>query len=721
MSDAQPAGLPSVVFDDNEPAIQTHPRVSEIGGPVFGDRAIWDFNGVVGRPANKCPGNWRINFTGVLEDPGWNLLARELSMILLNPRHPAVTSRGLSLRPRPAHPTTVIGQISRVRRLAAWADSHGLTAEFPTWAENDVRGFTTDLRDNPISRFGAHDRRVAEGRVSPHTVENYFVLLSLLYQLGPVLSRGGLVIDPCGGTSARAAAKVGPVMRLSTPAIAPDIWFPLLRASWAYVHTFSTDILRARDRHRALLETATTSRAGVEQRLHELLADRARPIPVHATTTHQSEAGQPHWSAIILLLGVRNGQRAGATIPDKRGLSNKRHRQMVLDAIASGHRTTTGLVSDLAQATRPDGTRGPWHPGLDAMAIQREKIVLRNACFILVVALSMMRDSEVHEITKGSLVEHYGYPAITSIKRKHSPHLPTKAWWIIEPAAEAITVAERLSTHHDRVFAPVVRERTSNTVHGALMIASFIAHVNATREWTGLDEIPDGRVLPHMFRRTMAMLTDQFAGSEIALGIQLKHVATRALANRTTQGYAGADVSWADHLDSAIDAARFRRLEDLYQDHKAGGLIGYGPGAERIAREFRHVQDSVKARGADATVERAMLRKASISLRFGTLNHCAFDEQNPAGAVCLENAIVPAGHQGPLQDRCRPDRCGNSVITPAHLPLWESERRALLTLIDTPGLASCRHDALRRELAEVDAVLDKTQHADNPVDDQEEP
>src|SRR5258707_6878252 len=52
------------------------------------------------------------------------------------------------------------------------------------------------------------------------------------------------------------------------------------------------------------------------------------------------------------------------------------------------------------------------------------------------------------------------------------------------------------------------------------------------------------------------------------IGIQLKHIASRALANRSTQGYANADSSWAAHLESAIDAARFRRLEDLYQTHK---------------------------------------------------------------------------------------------------------------------------------------------------------
>jgi hypothetical protein len=84
------------------------------------------------------------------------------------------------------------------------------------------------------------------------------------------------------------------------------------------------------------------------------------------------------------------------------------------------------------------------------------------------------------------------------------------------------------------------------------MLDSFIRHVNAAREWTGLEAIPAGKVRPHMFRRTMAMLTDQFAGSEIALRIQLKHVATRALANCCTRGSAASDAAWAEHLDSAL-------------------------------------------------------------------------------------------------------------------------------------------------------------------------
>ena len=210
-----------------------------------------------------------------------------------------------------------------------------------------------------------------------------------------------------------------------------------------------------------------------------------------------------------------------------------------------------------------------------------------------------------------------------------------------------------------------------------------------------------------MFRRTMAMLTDQFPGSEIAVGIQLKHIASRALANRSTQGYANADTSWAAHLDSAIEAARFRRLEDLYQRHKSGEPIGYGPGADADGADLqRHSAHSPSSRWRRHR-RTSPAPQARISIRFGVLNHCVMDENNPAGAACLENAVVPDGHRGPLHDRCRPDRCANSVIGAEHVPIWASERRTLLTLIDTPRLPACRKEALQRELSAVEAVLNK--------------
>ena len=112
-----------------------------------------------------------------------------------------------------------------------------------------------------------------------------------------------------------------------------------------------------------------------------------------------------------------------------------------------------------------------------------------------------------------------------------------------------------------------------------------------------------------------------------------------------------------------------------------------------MTQTFNDIHQTAQARGGDATIERALLRKARISLRFRVLNHCVMDENNPVGAACLENAVIPEGHKGPLHDRCRPDRCPNSIIGPEHVPIWASERRTLLNIIDTPGLSTRRGQA----------------------------
>ncbi|MFJ2898982.1 hypothetical protein ACIO87_29325 [Streptomyces sp. NPDC087218] len=278
---------------------------------------------------------------------------------------------------------------------------------------------------------------------------------------------------------------------------------------------------------------------------------------------------------------------------------------------------------------------------------------------------------------RGSVVEHYNSPAIASTLQKGHDGRPRKHWWITEPVAEAVSVRAQ------RVFAPICQPHLTVAVHGPQMVKSFITFANAGRTWSGLMEIPPGKARPRMFRRTMAMLTDQFPGSEIALGIQLKHLATRALANRSTRGYAASDPAWADHLQDALDIAKFRRLKDLCGDCTSGADIGFGPGADRIKEAFDQIQATVAARGGDARIEDSLLRKARITIRFGTLNHCLFDGASPVGAVCLENTVLPVGHTGPLDNRRRPDRCHNSMIGPEHLPIYDSHRRTQLKLLDT--------------------------------------
>ncbi|RFZ10397.1 hypothetical protein DSM43518_02311 [Mycobacterium marinum] len=685
MSLQQPSPRPSSIFDAHELVVQSHPLLTGNAVPQFGDTGQWNLNGVIRRPARLPACAWTLVFSHGLAEPSWNLLAREVSMIMLNPRHPSVTAAGMSLKPAPAHPTTVISELSHIRQLVRLAEASKLPPHIDAWNDNDLRRLIRNLRE----------------QLSGSAIRHYIATLKMLHQYGPALSCQGLRSDPWTGTSARAAARTSS-SAVTTPVIPPEQWFPLIRAAWTYVHTFAPDILRTQQHYRDLLAQATAVTSDHDTCLDRWLADPASPIPIHATDPLGHR--EVNWRLLTLMLGWKPS--CSSTLFGRNRTTSLQRIARVEHAVARGHSTTTGVVDDLTQVEHRDGVRMVWHPGLAPQAIGLERRMLRNACYTLVVGLSMMRDSEIHEITPGSIADYYGNPAIKSTKGKHDPSLPIKHWWITEPVAEAIAVAEQLSERLDRLFPPLHR-KSADVSRSHQMLDAFINHVNATTAWTGLDPIPPDKARPHMFRRTMAMLTDQFPGSEIALGIQLKHIASRALANRSTQGYANADSSWAEHLESAIDAARFRRIEDLYQAHKTGEPIGYGPGADRITQSFNGIQHTIQTRGGDATVERAMLRKARISIRFGTLNHCVMDEKNPAGAACLDNAVIPAGHKGPLQDRCRPDRCVNSIIGPEHLPIWATRRRTLLTLIDTPSLPTCRKAVLQRELGEVDAVLNK--------------
>lgn len=122
------------------------------------------------------------------------------------------------------------------------------------------------------------------------------------------------------------------------------------------------------------------------------------------------------------------------------------------------------------------------------------------------------------------------------------------------------------------------------------------------------------------------------------------------------------DTSWARHLDTAIDDRRFERLKDMFTADAGGQSIGYGPGADRMRTAFAAVRaqaDTLRTTGqaqhGDIRVEYDLLRRTRLNIRFGTLNHCTLND-DPTGAKCLEEAVVPEGHRGPMLDRCQPAR-----------------------------------------------------------------
>ncbi|MGY5533915.1 integrase [Streptomyces sp. C-3] len=689
MNHPHPLARTHPAFTDDEPVLASHALLPGAHSPLFGHSENWDFNGVLRRPANLTPGGWKLIFTRFVGP--WKLRAREVAMIELNPRHPLVLASGIPAPRRPNNPRSVVMVLGAMRNLAAWAAEQGLSPDLATWRVHHLHAYLSQLKE----------------RISADTALTHVKAIRELHRCGPLLTGGGLPDDPWQGMSSRAAAGVTwtkTSREISTPVIPPDIWFPLINAAWTYIDRFGPDILQADRTYERLRANARQGSAGTATfRLHRWLDDPRNRVPLHhAHEPAVRDVGGVHWNLLAWQIGYDPARShalvAGKTIP----------RKLALAAVKRGQCRPASLLDSYATVTRPDGTTGPWHPGLDPRCLQAEIRALRVACFVFVSALSMMRDGEVHEITKGSVVQHYGAPAITSALIKGQEDFPVKHWWIIEPVARAIATAEELTPHPDRIFTGV-RSRTNSgeTFSAAERMAAFIKHINAMSVLTGLEPIPEGRVAPHMFRRTMSMLTDQFPGSEIALGIQLKHAAARALANRTTQGYAASDASWAQHLDQAVEASRFRNLRELFDTHKTGQPIGFGPGAEQLTRTFDKIRDTVAAHGGDAAVEEAMLKKARISIRFGTLNNCLFDAANPVGALCLENTLLPPGHTGPLPDRCRPERCGNSMLGIQHAAIWDSEDRTLLKLLDTPGLPAGRRAALEQQRSDVQTLLRK--------------
>ncbi len=679
------------VFRHDEPVASSMPGLlTGAVQPSFGQAQVWEFNGVVRRPANVSAGHWKVVFNQ--EHPVWNLRAREVAMIGFNPRHEAVLDRGIHLAPDPRGVKTVAGEIGYLRDLGDWAIRNGLPADLSLWIPDYIHRYMDELAD----------------RLKTNSLRPPMTLIRSLFIYGPALTGGGLPEDPWGGRPINALLELPGRQDLTTEPIPPEAWFPLIRAAWAYIDVFGPDILRALTRWRHLKASVRTiDQASAQEMLKAWLADHDNVVPIK----HPGDPDSVNWAMLSTLLGIDGRNR---TLFGERTANGRRARALVLEASRRG-RHHASLLADLREVERLNGTCGPWHEALSPTEVWYEATTLRNACYIFVAALSMMRDSEIREIAKDSVVEYYGSPAVRSLKRKKDPDVPTAHWWIIEPVAQAISTALQLTQHDDLAFSAVRTYDREALFDSRAVITAFIDRVNKTGAAKGLEPIPDAeRVNPHMFRRTMAMLTREFPAAEIAVGMQLKHATTRALANRSTPGYYSADSRWDKHFDDALTSTRMQHLTDLYATHREGGVIGYGPGADKLRTMFEavaHAAETLRANGqarnGDVRVEYDLLRKTRFSIRFGKLNHCTMDDANPAGAKCIEEAIVPEGHRGPLIDRCQPGRCANSIIAPEHIPIWASERDSLIKLQHAPKLPACRREALQLQLDQVEHVLRK--------------
>ncbi|MFE9724348.1 hypothetical protein ACFYQ5_12355 [Streptomyces sp. NPDC005794] len=457
------------------------------------------------------------------------------------------------------------------------------------------------------------------------------------------------------------------------------------------------------------------------------LADPNTVVPVYATDEHGT-AGEPIWAmAARMIWGPtppdvhrqRNNKRF-----DRRNRTGAARARLVSQAVAdgrgipvdsdlwSGWRAYPLQCPDAAHIQGEDGTSAPWRTHISAIELAFELHMLRAALYVFVAALTLMRDSEVQEIQRDAVRTYFGSPAVRSRKTKLDPTRPELYWWIIEPVAQALAVLEQLSWHSTHLFAalrpPVGKQtHTEPGISSDAEIDFFINGVNTIAHRHGLAKIPPSHVRSHMFRKTMSQLAGREPDSEVALGLQLKHAARRALANRTTQAYAQMDASWAKEFDTELQQAAARKLVDLLRGRRQGERVAVGPGAARLHAGLDKVIDTInnnpqlRAQIADERVEEALLADEFPNLHLGTINHCMFDAPQ---AECQNE--LPEDQRGlaPLLGACQPARCRNSTITRTHAPYWVAEEDELTARAKDPRLSPPRREAVFIRLADVQRI-----------------
>lgn len=670
-------------WDATVPVVQDRNLEHDLPIPAFGEVRRWDLRALGWNPA-AGRGSVALLFHAFRD--GWNLRARELAIALLNPAHQVLRDHGIYRPAAPPHVKTIRSRLDGLKYFAAWHDDHFAGVSLRQLTQADLDRFLVEAR----------------ATAAPSTLRQAIEGVRDLHAYGSVLTGGGISFRPWGESTTIAVSGQQYNEELSTPVIPPAVWWPLLRACWQYIDVFSNDIFAAAAEW-AALNRAAEDRIRVQnpdRALEIWLADGSQAVPLHRLTYGRFRRGEIHWSLLSLLITDGHSKLLFMDTSEPTVVARRVRITEAIKTCAIGT-VPGGLMTCPSEVTRADGRVGPWIDGFDPATIRMHLKILRNACYVFCAALTMMRDSELLSIKKGALTSFYGAPAVRSQLRKGRRGKHTRNWWIIEPVAQAIAVAEKLA-HGDDIFG------SSRQNHGDHFdrhdeLKRFISQLNALGPESGLDPIPEFRLAPHMFRRTMAIITAQQPDGEIALGLQLKHAARRAVANGTTSGYASETPEWAAEFEHELQEAVATRLVGMWASQPSADIQLAGAGAQRfrdeLTRSANEAHTPVKI--GDERTMRALLRDRFSTLRWGTVNHCL---GIPDQAACLKGVPSDVAATGMIPNRCQPTTCGNSVITEEHAPIWIAEERDLLAKLKDRKLADHNREQLETELASVRKV-----------------
>jgi hypothetical protein len=607
-----------------------------VDGPKYGDD-VWDLRSVISR---ESQGERALDLRTV---PGtYQQSVRDVLVILAQPTHPAVLAAGIARRGRHASVATLLDAFRRLRALAVWGSGENLP-DFSSWTQRDADKLLASMRSGHHREGGA--------ALAPNSVRHLVQQLKVVRACAPAMPGGGLPFQPWGARSASTVAELESSHENKTPPLPWETWGPAVAAAWTIVDKFSADIL-----------TASSAAANLASEPH---GDRAWPrlqewaksggvLPLH-TGFGRAPGRRGHPNVRLLcrqlpISGVILNHANWGFQPAARELIQ----EMANDPARSAY---GGLVHPTLTVTHPNGTATPWVAEIGLGESEYLVSVLRAACYLILAALTGMRDSEIQALTKDAVTTRDGLPALLSrqYKGNDSEGGEERGWWAPAPVLRTVEVLTALSPHNSHLLT---RSATNVGCYVPTRdIPRFLEFVNgdpATRagRGQGLGLAPiyvDDRtsINSRSLRRSFSVYAVTRPGAELGLGIQLGHAAWR-----TTTGYA------ADGQQAATQLFDEER-KNVMRQQAAALVVGTGPVAGKQSSTVLDLRAQVIS---DPDRADRIAEQVGDKLHLGVTNDCMYASET---AAC--------GPDGPfLGDHiCAGDDCTNALFTLAHKRVLE--------------------------------------------------
>ena len=678
--------------------------------PVF-DHDLWDFTDVVGLPVQMPRYQRRFDFTAITH-PGWRLVAKELVLAMLAPQHPAVALLPRAYR-TPLHLRSCSIRLDELSRLFTWLGQHGISI----LAQMDTTDCEAYLAHR---RFVLDEDGAIAGEQSPgvrrSAAQAVIDLISYRDLFTADRVRPGLL--PWGGASATAVAQM-PCGRdgNKTAPVPGGILQPMLAAALHLVTVLGPHAVELQQQVREADRVSSLKAEGLRHGGPDAIEDikavlagyiaagTALPIIEDHDISPRLAAG---WVPDDPLLPVATGilaRQAGYTqlwaswMPLLRGPL-----QDAVNAVGVNHR----FARNAAEVPAADGSGMlPWTPPLHRSQAVALIGIVRTAAIVLLAAVSGMRASELMELRVGC--RRPAEEPVPGLRRFRLASKIVKGrplggtddeWVVIEPACQAVELAERL---HD------------DPQPGAPLFGRFAFYVRYKwfRAWVnsdagrrlGLAPVPDGLVNPRMLRRTLALEMAYRPGGVLAAKLHMKHIAVA-----TTEGYASRPGGAQAELLAEVNKHEAERnLELVWAELRnyQQGVMPAGPGARELTEFFAHVDGKLaagdpgapKTQASDRDVLNLMTRRAQ-ALHLGTSNYCWFTD--PSRALCLKLAGDPAADK-PLIGMCDSARCPQATHHPCHRPVWTEHAENTRTFLGQLG--PTRKTERKRLQAEYDRAV----------------